>query len=228
MQESWVQSLGWEDPLEKEMATHSRIPAWRIPWIVEPGWLQSMGSKRVGHDWVTDTLTWCKDFTFVQQIFPRQDWVNQITYNNRLLAKNLVGLFIMERLFWKVSNWYLIYLMCKSDLVLIVFSESWIWLPLFVLIPKKKKKLLFLKDKTITNLQRKVQSNPWLTIFSFSFLALSLRQIFSHVILGQWYIYRFAQDSVGLHLMHWHNCNSLSKCPELHDKLYGYPMYYSF
>ena len=50
MQETWVQSLGWEDPLEKEMATHSRIPAWRIPWIVEPGWLQSMGSKRVGHD----------------------------------------------------------------------------------------------------------------------------------------------------------------------------------
>ena len=43
MQETKVQSLGWEDPLEKEMATHSRIHAWRIPWTEEPGGLQSMG-----------------------------------------------------------------------------------------------------------------------------------------------------------------------------------------
>ena len=43
MQETWVQSLGWEDPLEKEMATHSSILAWRIPWTEEPGRLQSMG-----------------------------------------------------------------------------------------------------------------------------------------------------------------------------------------
>ena len=50
MQETWVQSLGWEDPLEKEMATHSSILAWRIPWTEEPGGLQSMGSLRVGHD----------------------------------------------------------------------------------------------------------------------------------------------------------------------------------
>ena len=50
MQETWVQSLGWEDPLEKEMAAHSSILAWRIPWTEEPGGLQSMGSQRVGHD----------------------------------------------------------------------------------------------------------------------------------------------------------------------------------
>ena len=43
MQETWVQFLGWEDPLEKEMATHSSIPAWRVPWTEEPGGLQSMG-----------------------------------------------------------------------------------------------------------------------------------------------------------------------------------------
>ena len=48
--ETWVQSLGWEDPLEKEMATHSSVLAWRIPWTEEPGGLQSMGSQRVGHD----------------------------------------------------------------------------------------------------------------------------------------------------------------------------------
>ena len=50
MQETWVQSLGQEDALEKEMATHSSILAWRIPLTEEPGGLQSMGSQRVGHD----------------------------------------------------------------------------------------------------------------------------------------------------------------------------------
>ena len=48
--ETQVQSLGQEDPLEKGMATHSSILAWRIPWTEEPGRLQSMGSQRVGHD----------------------------------------------------------------------------------------------------------------------------------------------------------------------------------
>ena len=47
--ESWVRSLGWEDPLEKEMATHSSVLAWRIPWMEEPGGLQSTGLQRVGH-----------------------------------------------------------------------------------------------------------------------------------------------------------------------------------
>ena len=53
MQETWVQSLGQEYPLEKEMATHSSILAWKIPWTEEPGRLQSMGLQRVGHDWAT-------------------------------------------------------------------------------------------------------------------------------------------------------------------------------
>ena len=53
MRESRVWSLGWEDPLEKEMAAHSSTPAWRIPWTEEPGRLQSTGLQRVGHDWVT-------------------------------------------------------------------------------------------------------------------------------------------------------------------------------
>ena len=53
MWETRVQSLGREDLLEKEMATYSSILAWKIPWMVEPGRLQSMGSQRVGHDWTT-------------------------------------------------------------------------------------------------------------------------------------------------------------------------------
>ena len=50
VQETRVRSLGWEDPLEKEMATHSSILAWKISWTEEPGGLQSMGSQRVRHD----------------------------------------------------------------------------------------------------------------------------------------------------------------------------------
>ena len=50
MQETWVRSLGWEDPLEKGKAAHSSILAWRIPWTEEPGGLQPVGSQRIRHD----------------------------------------------------------------------------------------------------------------------------------------------------------------------------------
>ena len=50
MHEIWIRSLGWEDPLEEGMATHSSLLAWRILWTEEPGRLQSMGSQRAGHD----------------------------------------------------------------------------------------------------------------------------------------------------------------------------------
>ena len=57
MQETWVPSLSWEDPLEKGKATYSSILAWRIPWAKEPAWLQSMGSQRVRHHWATFTFS---------------------------------------------------------------------------------------------------------------------------------------------------------------------------
>ena len=55
IQETWVLSLGWEDALEKEMANHSNILAWRLPGTEGPGRLQSLGLQRVEHDWVTNT-----------------------------------------------------------------------------------------------------------------------------------------------------------------------------
>ena len=58
VQDTWVQSLGQDDPVEEALATRSSILAWRIPWTEEPGRLQSMGSQRVGHDGVTDTLSY--------------------------------------------------------------------------------------------------------------------------------------------------------------------------
>ena len=62
MQETQVPSLGWADPLEKGMATHSSVPVWRIPWTEEPGGFQSMGSQRVSHNWVTNIFTFLFSF----------------------------------------------------------------------------------------------------------------------------------------------------------------------
>ena len=65
MQDTWVQSLGQEDSLEKGMTTHSSILAWRIPWTEEPDELQSVGSQRVGHDWATNTTGSLKQQKFI-------------------------------------------------------------------------------------------------------------------------------------------------------------------
>ena len=67
MRETWVRSLGWEDPLEKEMATHSSVLAWRIPGTGEPGGLPSMGSHRVGHNWsdLAAAAFYCKHIQFI-------------------------------------------------------------------------------------------------------------------------------------------------------------------
>ena len=76
-QETGIRSLGREDPLEKEMATHSSILAWRTPWTEEPGRLQSMGSQKVRHDWVTNT-NWSFTFSLSDSLianlntFPRE------------------------------------------------------------------------------------------------------------------------------------------------------------
>ena len=73
MQETQVQSLGWEDLLEKGMATYSSILAWRISWTEEPGRPQSLGSQRVGHGWVTNIFTfplklrWASDPRWVEK-----------------------------------------------------------------------------------------------------------------------------------------------------------------
>ena len=74
MQETWV--WGWEDPLEKVMATHFSILAWRIPWTEEPGRLQSMGLQRAGHDWVANTLTFTGViFCTIYVIFSNIKWM---------------------------------------------------------------------------------------------------------------------------------------------------------
>ena len=69
MQETWIRSLGWEDSLEKGMATHSSILAWKIPWAEEPGGLQSMGLQRVRHDWATEQVYKFRIMIFLWRLF---------------------------------------------------------------------------------------------------------------------------------------------------------------
>ena len=95
MQETWVRYLGWEDPLEKEMATHSRTLAWRIPWREKPGRLQYMGSQRVRHDWATSHtlrnqycfhLKWTLSFNIFLSFYPWLDFLKKsfkICWGNR-------------------------------------------------------------------------------------------------------------------------------------------------
>ena len=88
MQEMRVQSLGWEDALEKEMATHSIIRAWKIPWMEEPGELQSMGLLSVGHDWATSLslftfLHWRRKWQPTPVFLPREShgWRSLVSYS---------------------------------------------------------------------------------------------------------------------------------------------------
>ena len=78
VQETQVRSLGWEDPLEKEMPTHSSILAWKILWTEEPGGLQSMGSQKDRHDWATNTylLTYAPP----SMGFPRQEYLGGLPF----------------------------------------------------------------------------------------------------------------------------------------------------
>ena len=77
IQETWVWSLQ-ADPLEKEMATHSSILAWRIPWTEEPGGLQSMWSQRVRHNWVTNTFRAFQEVIKVTWVICMRPWSNKI------------------------------------------------------------------------------------------------------------------------------------------------------
>ena len=77
LQETWVQSLGGEDPREKEMATHSSTLTWKSPWTEEPGRLQPMGLQRVGHDWVT-SLHSHFIYSAEEMLTTLQSWMNYL------------------------------------------------------------------------------------------------------------------------------------------------------
>ena len=103
MRETQVWSLGWEDSLEKEMATPSSILAWEIPWTEEPGRLQSMGSQRTGHDWVSNTLTFSLSQWNLTKYPTTENWVSDqaTVQQNALEPLNVLKEYFLP---WKVIS----------------------------------------------------------------------------------------------------------------------------
>ena len=97
MQETRVSSLGREDPLEMEMATHSSILAWRIPWTDEPGGLQAVGSWRVGHDWATSLYIKHQRHAIKQRIDKLNFFENKI-----FCSKEDINYMRMK---WQATDW---------------------------------------------------------------------------------------------------------------------------
>ena len=110
MQETSVQSLGRDDPLEKEIATHSSVLAWRIPWTKEPGRLQSMGSQRAGHSW--KWLTHTIDSYYTHQKHPPPQVV-------RLYSRYWLSCLIQFKARWKLQC-----VLCCAVLSCSVMSNS--------------------------------------------------------------------------------------------------------
>ena len=109
MWETWVWSLGWEDPLEKGMATHSSILAWRIPWNVP-----SMGSQRVGHDWATSTILPTSNLSFTRKweliLFPQSinyslNFCGCQLYLHYYNPMTVTFLYCMSESDWKGTDW---------------------------------------------------------------------------------------------------------------------------
>ena len=126
-----AQSLCWEDPLEKAMATHSSILAWKIPWMEKPGRLQSMGSQRVRHDWLTSlslSLTYkCESWTIKKaehrKIDPFELWcwkrLLRVPWtarrSNQSILKEISPEYPLEGLMLKMKLQYLGHLMWRAD-----------------------------------------------------------------------------------------------------------------
>ena len=123
VQETWVQFLGWEDLLEKGMATHSSIFAWRIPWTEEPGRLQSMGLQRVRHDWETNTFTFSSRrssnlFTWhIWHMTSQSGLHTPLTHFTRTLV-----IFIFTHIM--VFTWCICYLECSLHLDFLLHTYS--------------------------------------------------------------------------------------------------------
>ena len=146
-QEILVRSLGWEDPLEKEMVTHSSILTWKIPWTEEPGRLQSMGLQRVRHHWAHTytflSLTSCNSCRLVRllcksryvwnekknnnkkQLSSEQGRLNAHMYCHSPLYSKGIATGKREALFWKLrSRWRS---EGNSFMTLMLAMISWIW-----------------------------------------------------------------------------------------------------
>ena len=115
IQETWLWSLGWDNPLEKGMDTHFSIFAWRITWTEEYGRLQSMGSQRVGHNWETNAHTWIADSLCctaetdieVQSCvrLKKKGMINNRKINHIVRSKYLQNIYLIKDLYWNLNVW---------------------------------------------------------------------------------------------------------------------------
>ena len=129
-QETWVQSLGREDPLEKEMATHSSTLAWKIPWIQEPGRLQSVGPQRVGHDWVTSPYLTLPNLLYYPTLISIHDYWKKYSFDYMdLFWQNDVSAF-------NILSRFVIAFLSRSKYLFISWLQSW---SAVILEPKKIK-----------------------------------------------------------------------------------------
>ena len=143
MHETWVWFLGQEDPLEKQIATHSSILAWRISWAKEPCRLQSMGLQRVGHDWINNTFTFHQiyfefteitmSFFFLKSLNIVIQWItlNKTPIPGKIQHYHeiyLLGFLISLFKFWHL--WSLMRLVCK-------FLCTWSSIYMNVMLPSK-------------------------------------------------------------------------------------------
>ena len=110
MQEMWVRFLGWKDPLEKEMATHSSILGWRIPWTEEPRKLQSMGLQRVGHHLVTKPPPEERVAVRWESASPKHQYSPAVVFNNHGILTQAVLVLPLTATFTKLYVLFLCFL----------------------------------------------------------------------------------------------------------------------
>ena len=132
MQETWVRSLGREDPLEKEMATHSSILAWRIPWVEEPGGLQSTGQQRVGHDFtftftfnVVTNLQLLEVLFLVVVVFNLEHWLGEYftSCSDLLIFLSFLPIFPLFSSFFFSLSPNFIYLFFNINLFILIGGQ---------------------------------------------------------------------------------------------------------
>ena len=124
-QETQVWSLDREDPLEKEMATHSIILAWRIPRPEEPGGLWSMGSQRVGHNWVTNTFSFTNVVNYISVTYLFYNWKFLPHHLPHLFYSSLYAISLWQPLVFSLHLWICFCFVCSIISFLKNSTHKW-------------------------------------------------------------------------------------------------------
>ena len=120
----WGQSLGWEDPLQKAMTIQPNILAWSIPWIAEPGGLQSMGLQRVGHIWTTNTFI----LSLVKEHLRHSaQWNDKMVIINPNIYKFVNDTQVFEQKFDLIYQFFIRVILIEPNLCARYYNQSWLF-----------------------------------------------------------------------------------------------------